>query len=398
MKRAIITVDLGFGDSGKGACVDWLCRQEKVDCVVRYSGGHQAAHNVVLPDGRHHTFSQYGSGSFSGCQTYIGEDVIIDPVAMRVEKEHLARTMGQDPPPHAVNPRCLVTTSYHRIINRAEFAETRLRIDRGESSGSSCGVGIGETRSYWIKHGSDSIFDGDSSYPDVLYSKLRLMRQRYLSEFPRHAELIEKVNLLREVEQLSYQDDRRAVYLGSANTVVFEASQGVLIDETWGKYPHNTWSTVTSRNAEEMVSTSGVIDVKRYGLIRSYFCRHGSGPLPSEVSEAFSDEPHNAPGTYQGQMRYGWMDIYLLNYAIKHCGSKLDGLIVSHLDQVRGDFKVIMPTKLPYKDDHWSYNRVLGGESRTVDRGSLLKILEEYTGVPVVAVADGPTHENRRWV
>jgi adenylosuccinate synthase len=76
MKRAIITVGLGFGDEGKGATVDALTRQFEADLVVRYCGGSQAGHNVQLPDGRRHTFSQFGAGTLagtpSGARTYLG--------------------------------------------------------------------------------------------------------------------------------------------------------------------------------------------------------------------------------------------------------------------------------------------------------------------------------------
>ena len=62
--RRSSVVDLGFGDSGKGTMIDYLARRHEADMVVRFNGGPQAGHNVVLPDGRHHTFSQFGSGSF----------------------------------------------------------------------------------------------------------------------------------------------------------------------------------------------------------------------------------------------------------------------------------------------------------------------------------------------
>ena len=63
---AYVVVGLGFGDEGKGAIVDHLAAVHPVHTVVRYNGGAQAAHNVVLPDGRHHTFHQFGSGTFRG--------------------------------------------------------------------------------------------------------------------------------------------------------------------------------------------------------------------------------------------------------------------------------------------------------------------------------------------
>src|SRR5439155_16622997 len=116
MKRAIITVGLGFGDEGKGATVDFLARRLEADLVVRYCGGSQAGHNVELPDGRRHTFSQFGAGTLaegvSGRpRTYLGPNVVIDPPAIQREAEHLAE-LGVEGPFRllTVHPRCLVTT------------------------------------------------------------------------------------------------------------------------------------------------------------------------------------------------------------------------------------------------------------------------------------------------
>src|SRR5437588_11513640 len=102
MKRAIITVGLGFGDEGKGATVDFLTRQYDADLVVRYSGGSQAGHNVQLPDGRRHTFAQFGAGTLAGRpgsrpRTYLGPGVIIDPPALLREAGHLADLGVEDP-------------------------------------------------------------------------------------------------------------------------------------------------------------------------------------------------------------------------------------------------------------------------------------------------------------
>src|SRR5262249_6068033 len=102
MRRAIITVGLAFGDEGKGATVDFLTRHFSADLVVRYCGGSQAGHNVELPDGQRHTFSQFGAGTLvqavSGRpRTYLGPNVIIDPPAIRREAEHLAELGVEDP-------------------------------------------------------------------------------------------------------------------------------------------------------------------------------------------------------------------------------------------------------------------------------------------------------------
>src|SRR5215475_2292594 len=116
MRRAIITVGLGFGDEGKGATVDYLTRKYNADLVVRYCGGSQAGHNVQLPDGRRHTFSQFGAGTLAGrVRTHLGPNVVIDPPALLRETQHLA-DLGVERPTALVtiHPRCLVTTLWHK--------------------------------------------------------------------------------------------------------------------------------------------------------------------------------------------------------------------------------------------------------------------------------------------
>src|SRR5438270_11967493 len=106
MKRAVIIVGLGFGDEGKGAAVDFLTRHFGADLVVRYCGGSQAGHNVQLPDGRRHTFSQFGAGTLVDAEprprTYLGPNVVIDPHALLREAGHLAE-LG------VANPTSLLT-------------------------------------------------------------------------------------------------------------------------------------------------------------------------------------------------------------------------------------------------------------------------------------------------
>src|SRR5271166_5583260 len=115
MKRAILTVGLGFGDEGKGATVDYLTREYEADLVVRYCGGSQAGHNVQLPDGSRHTFSQFGAGTLARSSprpgTFLGPNVIIDPAALLREAGHLTELGVADALQLlTIHPRCLVTT------------------------------------------------------------------------------------------------------------------------------------------------------------------------------------------------------------------------------------------------------------------------------------------------
>ena len=119
MQNAIVVQGLGFGDEGKGATVDFLCREFSADLVVRYCGGSQAGHNVVLPDGRRHVFSQFGAGTLAGAATYLAEQVVINPPTMLREAAAFRDLAGADPFANlAVHPRALATTLYHQLLNQ----------------------------------------------------------------------------------------------------------------------------------------------------------------------------------------------------------------------------------------------------------------------------------------
>src|SRR5262249_48852955 len=181
VRRAVIPGGLGLGDEGKGATVDYLVRHYEAGLVVRYCGGSQAGHNVQLPDGRRHTFSQFGAGTLAATparpRTYLAASVIIDPPALRREAGHLSELGVEDPLRLlTVHPRCLVATAWYKALNRLR------EIARGASKHGSCGQGMGEARSYWLRHGQDAIFAADLRDLPVLREKLELQRQRTLLE------------------------------------------------------------------------------------------------------------------------------------------------------------------------------------------------------------------------
>ena len=140
MRGAIVVAGLGFGDEGKGTTVDWLVRRHESALVVRYNGGAQAAHNVVLPDGRHHTFSQFGSGTLAGAETFLSRYMLVNPSAMLNEAAGLAGLGVVDPLSRVhVDEDALITTPFHIAANRAREQA------RGDGRHGSCGMGIRET-------------------------------------------------------------------------------------------------------------------------------------------------------------------------------------------------------------------------------------------------------------
>ena len=135
--KAFLVAGLGFGDEGKGSIVDYLVRRENARTVVRFNGGAQAAHNVVTPEGAHHTFAQFGSGSFAGAETVLSKFVMVNPPALLKEAAAL-KGKGVEPQVY-VDKAALVTTPFHVAVNRIK--ESR----RGSGRHGSCGMGIFET-------------------------------------------------------------------------------------------------------------------------------------------------------------------------------------------------------------------------------------------------------------
>jgi adenylosuccinate synthase len=336
--KAIITVGLGFGDEGKGAAVDYLTRETAADLVVRYSGGAQAGHNVVLADGRRHVFAQFGAGTFSGARTWLGPRMIISPATMVPEADHL-RSLGVANPFGllSVHPDCLVSTAYHVAMNRLR------ELARGDGRHGSCGLGIGETRSYWFKHGPDAITAGDLSNRRTLVQKLTLLRERMLLEMQELQKLDRQWSVLMhqtrpaaeaDVLQRSAAELQVARDMPACHTVIFEGAQGVLLDEWHGFHPYTTWSTVTPLHAWELIEEFGIRDVTVLGLTRAYSTRHGAGPFPTfskEMTAALTD-PGNPVNAWQGTIRCGPLDLVLLDYSARIC--KIDALAVTCLDML----------------------------------------------------------------
>ncbi|MBP9111312.1 MAG: adenylosuccinate synthetase [Polyangiaceae bacterium] len=343
---AVLVVDLGFGDGGKGLATDYFARLNAARRVLRFNGGAQAGHNVVLPDGRHHTFSQFAAASFlPEVETVLLEAVVLHPTALLQEASVLEKKGVRDPLTRlSVEPNAKITTPFHQAAGRMR---EKLRSKRHGS----CGVGFGETIRDALHHEPVRFRDlGDTT---DLRRKTRAVQERLRSEmlstfgqactFDAEFVFLEDLTLVDAwVDRCDEVRRRVRTYDRSKQSreepLVFEGAQGVLIDENFGFAPHTTWSNCTFHNAETFLRD--IRDERpsaRFGVIRSYAVRHGEGPLPSEVRESDlgarlrAREKHNVSGTWQGEVRVGAFDVPLFRYALQ-CVGKLDGLLVTHLD------------------------------------------------------------------
>ncbi|MEV1117841.1 adenylosuccinate synthetase [Actinosynnema sp. NPDC049800] len=343
MDGHVIVVGLGFGDEGKGAVVDALCHDAPVTSVVRFNGGAQAAHNVVVGD-RHHTFSQFGSGTLAGVPTHLSRHVLVEPIALAGEANALADLGVTDPLRLlSIDADALLTTPLHVAANRAREDA------RGHARHGSCGKGIGETAWYGlladrgatpgeVVEGQEVIGDpgppptvGDCAHPAVLRAKLDALTRFYEPLIGAGPSVDDLVSLYRDFAgAVRVTTGDEVGRLADRGRLVFEGAQGVLLDQWHGFHPHTTWSTVTPDNAR------GLLGHRRatvLGVTRTYQTRHGAGPLPTEDDQVLARFPerHNDTGRYQGSWRAGHLDAVLLRYAVDACGG-VDALAVTHLD------------------------------------------------------------------
>ncbi len=344
-----IVVDLGFGDAGKGVTVDLLCSRGGFGAVVRANGGAQAAHNVVTPDGRHHTFAQFGAGTLAPrgpVPTHLSRFMVVDPFALAAEAEHLAALGVADPfSLVTADRRALISTPWHAAANRARERE------RGRDRHGSCGMGVGETMAYALDHPEDAPTVGDCASPGVLRRKLGRLADRLAPVMEGADPAGSRGSEGRGIEALPDLEDCLAAYRAFADRVslvdesylprllartpvVFEGAQGVLLDEWHGFHPYTTWSTTTTVNPLALLAEAGRPgDARRVGVTRTFATRHGAGPLVTEdalLTDRLADR-HNRTHPWQGGFRVGHLDLVALRYALEATGG-VDSLVVTHAD------------------------------------------------------------------
>ena len=348
-----IVVGLGYGDEGKGTTVDWLVRHYAAHTVVRFNGGAQAGHNVVLPDGRHHCFAQFGAGTFAGARTHLSKYMLVNPIAAYSEASVLEDKGIADLAltQLSCHEDAIVTTPFHVSMNRLR------ELARGDARHGSCGMGIGETVDGSHRDPQSTIRIRDLRDARALRRKLKRQQEimvREQLELPISSEdlgrsadyrvivahdTVERTEAIFQIfsDRISIVDDDWVRALLEQPGVVFEGAQGVLLDETFGFAPHNTWSTCTFTNAMALLAGLDVQPL-RLGVTRSFHTRHGAGPFVTERKDAPPlERDHNQPSKWQGNFRHGSLDLVALRYAVE-CVGGIEGLVMTWLDRfVYGD-------------------------------------------------------------
>jgi adenylosuccinate synthase len=316
MKRyfnSYAVIGLGFGDEGKGLTVNSLCRQlVKKTLVIRFSGGQQAGHTVTLPDGRSHVFSNFGSGTFQGSHTYWSRFCTLDPVGLIKERDILAEK-GTFPGLY-IDARSPVTTPYDKLYNQTVSSA----LQHG-----TCGAGVGATLQREEKF--YSLLAGDLLYPSVVRIKLALIKSYYGTEVDtKH--FLECCEIVRREFNIVTSVPRYENY-------VFEGSQGLLLDQNIGFFPHVTRSNTGTKNILELVNENEDIGYPEVLLVtRAFQTRHGNGPMtnatiPNNIAE--NTKETNVSNKYQGEFKRALLDVDLLKYAIDKDPYIKDSVVLS---------------------------------------------------------------------
>ena len=315
-----IVLGTAFGDEGKGQCVHALAHNNAL--VIRFSGGHQCGHTVTSKERLRHVFSQFGAGTFRGAATYISSHCTVFPIAFLNEYKAL-QLLNIDLPNYYVHPMALLTTPYDLAFNRA------LSMITGHGT---CGVGFGTT----LQRNEDfyNLYVNDLKTPYVFDTKMSFIKKYYE----------EKVKTLNMSSQITYENEletameiweesldfyRHFITIEILDTLIpdyqdfiFEGSQGILLDQHFGFFPHVTRSNTTSHNAMEMIRSSELKDreIVTHYVSRCYQTRHGNGPFPDNGLVELIDTANesNTENDWQGVFRTAKLDFSLIKHAI-HC-------------------------------------------------------------------------------
>jgi adenylosuccinate synthase len=333
----VAVIGAQWGDEGKGKVVDWLA--SRADIVVRFQGGHNAGHTLVVGN-ETYKLSLLPSGVVRGKLGIIGNGVVLDPEALLSEIERVtAQGLKVGPENLRIAENVPLILPLHPALDKAREAA------RGEDRIGTTGRGIGPA--YEDKVGRRSIRLCDLAEPETLSAKLdelllhhnALFRGLGAPEFGKQ-ELLDGLLALAP-KLLPFAEpvwERLDEARGSGKRVLFEGAQAVMLDVDHGTYPYVTSSNTVAGNAAGGAGVGPDAIGFVLGIAKAYTTRVGSGPFPSELHDATGKllgERGREFGTVTGRpRRCGWFDACMVRQAVKVGG--IQGLVLTKLDVLDG--------------------------------------------------------------
>ncbi|UNM95257.1 adenylosuccinate synthase [Ignatzschineria rhizosphaerae] len=417
MGNNVVIIGTQWGDEGKGKIVDLLT--DKAVAVVRFQGGHNAGHTLVI-NGEKTVLRLIPSGILREHVTcYIGNGVVLSPAALLSEMDELlSRGINVDER-LKVSEACPLVMPYHVAIDQAR--EEKL----GKNKIGTTGRGIGPT--YEDKVARRAIRVADLFYPEVFRKKLEAVMEYHnfvlvnylgkeaLSVDDVYNETMELAKrLLPLVSDVSYD---LKVLRDQGAKVMFEGAQGTFLDIDHGTYPFVTSSNTSAGGAATGTGVGPLALDYVLGIVKAYVTRVGSGPFPTEltdeIGQGLAERGHEFGSVTGRARRCGWFDVPVLKRSIDI--NSLTGLCLTKLDVLDGmdEVKICTGYRLdgevvnypPYGAENFArceaiYETMPGWSESTVGVMSFealpqaaqnyIKRLEELVKVPVDIISTGP--------
>ncbi len=338
MAQTVIVIGTQWGDEGKGKVVDLLT--EKASAVVRFQGGHNAGHTLVI-DGRKTVLHLIPSGVLrDGVQCLIGNGVVLSPEALLKEMDQLEASGVPARERLVISESCPLILPYHVALDQA-----RERA-RGSKAIGTTGRGIGPC--YEDKAARRGIRLGEMLDPAHFEARLAevLEYHNFALEHYFEAEPLDYRQLLDEA--LAQAERMRGLagdvttilhdLLAAGRPIMFEGAQGALLDIDHGTYPYVTSSTTTAGGAASGTGV-GPRDLDYIlGIVKAYTTRVGAGPFPTELDDAagahMGERGHEFGATTGRKRRCGWLDLVALKRSLNI--NSVSGLCITKLDVLDG--------------------------------------------------------------
>ncbi|MDC0432681.1 adenylosuccinate synthase [bacterium] len=335
--RNVVVIGAQWGDEGKGKIVDWL--SERADVVVRFQGGHNAGHTLVVGD-KTYKLSLLPSGIVRQKVSVIGSGVVVDPQAL-LDEIKIVTDQGVK-----ISPETLILADnaslildIHRRIDKAR------EVIRGEKKIGTTGRGIGPA--YEDKVARRAIRVSDLNNSDDLLLKLKEQfsyHNIFLREAGEEIASVEEAyeylqNLAPDILKFAQPVWRRLdEFRHMDKRILFEGAQGVMLDVDHGTYPYVTSSNTIAGQAATGSGTGPTTIGYVLGITKAYTTRVGSGPFPSELTDSIGQtlgERGREFGVVTGRKRRcGWFDAVMVRQAIKTSG--ITGIALTKLDVLDG--------------------------------------------------------------
>ena len=338
MQNNIVIIGTQWGDEGKGKIVDWLT--EKAAAVVRFQGGHNAGHTLVI-NGKKTVLRLLPSGMMhAGVQCFIGNGVVVSPEALIKEIKELELIGVEVRSRLKISEACPLIMPYHVAIDQAR------ELKKGQDKIGTTGRGIGPC--YEDKVARRAIRVQDLFNDEVFKSKLAenleyynfLLKEYYAAPTLDFATIYAEISAYgAEIKPLVSDVSRKLFNLNKeGKKVIFEGAQGTLLDIDFGTYPYVTSSNCVAGGASIGAGISPQMINYVLGIAKAYTTRVGAGPFPTELSDAVGQglaKRGKEFGSVTGRARRcGWFDAAALKRAVQING--VSGICVTKLDVMDG--------------------------------------------------------------